>query len=523
MQTSLPLLLVWTSPDTYVFSPTQISTHIECARKWAWAKIAGIQSEAGKGALLGTNTHSVLEKYLGEGARPDFVTDNIAAKVASSGLHLLPEPKTPGMHLERHFRFKSSRTGFIYHGFKDVEITPGVPVPSLGFDGSAPIVLDHKTTKSINKYAKTTEDLQYDSQSCLYGLDSMARFDCESADLGWVYYQTEGALRASPTTTRLNAKHALRVFDQIERVAEEAANAFDKKLQPLELPPNPDACKSYGGCPYQHLCNLSPSQKIRSRMSNSVIANLRARVQGAESSTTSTTPPPAPGPTANGMGCAPEDVPAPTTIPAAFAGTPAPGQINPPEGQLAPPESKPALEPKSDEKPKRASTRKKAEKDPIGADAHAHTEKKPEPVDTLGDQAAQAAADKAVEKVEEPIPAAVIASSRIVEIVPAPSQGFTLFVDGIPTKGVSGPRPAAELIEKAQARMSIDGPQDKDGNRTCDYRLVDFGKGAPFLVQFVLEQVDGTFDIALDTRTPEGAILLEPLSAQAARIFRGFR
>lgn len=474
----------WESTTGPLFSATQISTNDECERKWAWRRIAKIVVPQAPSAELGSRTHHVLERYLGEDIRPDYVSDREAAEIASSGLHLLPPPKTAGMRLEKEFRFQSLSTGFIYHGFKDVEIAPGVPVPTLDLDGSAPIVIDHKSTSSIDKYAKTASDLLYDVQATLYGLDAMARFDAPNADLAWVYYQTKGTRRSHATVARLEIAHAAKVFLEIERSAKRMAAALEGGKQALDLPPNPNACRAYGGCPYREHCNISApsvgsSNLIRSRMNSSVIASLRARVQGTAAPAEEK-----PAVSAPVMGCADTEVPAVTEIPKALLEEPV--RINPPEADIPLPTEAPAPAPaeaKTEEKPKRA-TRKKTEKDPLGADIAMHT------------------------KVDEPkaAPAPVPA--------PAAQTGFTLYVDCIPIGKPA--KTAALLISKAQERIANE-------LKVPDYRLVDFGKGTPAFVAFVLDQVDGTFDIALDTRTPEGAVLLEALMAKASFAVRGFR
>jgi hypothetical protein len=546
----LPILLSWdVQPNEREWSPTGIVAFLECQRKWGFKKISKLDDPGGAGAILGKRSHSFWETYLGTGERPDFVKDKEAASIASLTLHLLPEPKTPGMTLERHFRFKSERTGFIYHGFKDFELPPGVPQPQLGLDGAVPIVGDHKTTSNIELYSKNADDLQWDAQAVLYGLDAMARAevcsegheDClahpelgrvcqrsrvplagEAADLAWVYAQTKGAKRSKATVTRLHRAQALKVFDVIEEIAAEASAVLDAGLQPLDLPPTPEACRAFGGCPYQSLCNLSPSQKARSRMSNSLIANLRARVQGTPPSVQESEPSVSNGPSTevdtkpSVMGCSDRDVPAPTEIPAALRG-PSAG-VNPPEGNLPAPQ----LAPTPVEEPKTPRTRRTkaqiaadaAAKDPLGADAHAHAshigkmdgsspERTPPPVtnpppakgEELSPQMCdgQATADAGVAKC-----------------------GFTLYVDCIPTKGPRTVDQASSLIANAQERIAKE-------LGAADYRLIDFGKGVPALIAFVDEQVDGTFDLTLDTRTPEGAVLLETLTAKAAFVVRGFR
>lgn len=474
MKASLPILLVWTSPDDYVFSASQISTHIECERKWAWGKIAKIETPPSPAAALGSRVHKVLEDYLTEGTSPDFVSDRKAASIATSGLHLLPAPKTEGMLVEKHYAFKSSRTGFVYHGYKDVFIRPGVPVPSLGFDGSRPIVLDHKTTKKIGAWPK---DLQFDTQAALYALHAMARYDSDSADLGWIYYQTEGASRAHPELARLEAQHALRLFDAIEREAEAAANALAKGLQPLDLPPDTAACRAYGGCPYQSsICQLTPSQRIQSRMSNSIIASLAKRVQGvdAQPSNPEVTPP-----AATASEAPAQEAPV-TTV------SEAPVAINPPEGDLP----VQAIETKLEEvKPKKTAA-KRSKKEAEAPYVQTFTATVPA-IDT-----------------EE------LARRLVAEAQDTLSPSFTLYVDCVPIGKAA--RFASKLIAEAQERLAKE-------NGVADYRLVDYGKGTPYFVAHVMAQVDGSTDLVLDSRTPEGAVLLEPLSAKASVIVRGFR
>lgn len=499
------------------YSPTQITTYIECARKWAWKRIAKVETPQAASAELGSRTHGVLERYLGQGIRPDFVAHRKAAEVACSGLHLLPEPKTKGMQLEREFRFKSLRTGFVYGGLKDVELAPGSPVAALGFDGSVPIVLDHKTTKSINKYAKSGDDLLFDAQSTIYAIDSMVRFSAPSADLAWIYYQTEGPRRASPTTVRLESEHAARVLDAIESVASEADSALERGLQPQDLPPNPDACGAYGGCPYRHLCNLSPSQIVRSRMSNSLIANLRARVQGSvltvpagEGATATVISPQAatqePSP-ASASEQAPEEIPEWAKSKEPFTGaaletaqaTEPTVAVNPPESALPPPAAE-----APEEKPKRGRGRAKKDETPAPPEAvtSAPPPTQPDPATTYEQNEAKGDLERTIQ---------TMAGAR---------NGWTLYVDCIPFG-----RPAKALdsyIASAQARMPTEGPRDEAGNPVPDYRLAAFGRGAAALASFVCEALEGK-DLFLDTRTPEGAILLAPLSARASLVVRGLR
>lgn len=484
MSLSVKILQDEDKSEGHLFSPSQLSTYLECPRKWAWRRIAKIYEPPAASAELGTRTHALLEKYLGEGVMPDQVSEPLAAKVASAGLHLLPAPKTEGMLLERKFRFQSTRTGFLYNGLKDVELEPGVCVPSLDVDGLVPVVVDHKTTSSISSYAKTADDLHYDPQAIIYAVDSMARFQASAADLRWIYYQTKGSHRASLTQTRVSAEHASSVFAALESVAQEAAAALDAKVEVLDLPPNPSACSAYGGCPHRHRCNLKPSDQARSHMSTSLISDLRKRVQSAVAVTV---------PVSEGVTAT--VIEAPKEEPAA---------INPPEQNLAPVPVEAKAEEVKEEKPKRKYTRRTEAKDPIGADAHAHTS---DPVADAGIKAALQAED-----VVESAGASKAEASGTIELLP---KGFGLYVDCFP---IGAP---ASMLAPFIAKANEDVEKV---HGVPDYRLVDYGKGAPLFAASVLEQVlESGKDIILDTRTPEGAVVLEALTSKASFVVRGLR
>lgn len=505
------VLATFASAEGHLFSPTQISTYLECPRKWAWRRIAKIYDPPAASAQLGTDTHALLEAYLGEGTMPDHVGHPQAAKVASAGLHLLPAPKTQGMRLESKFHFRSTRTGIVYGGLKDVELPPGVPVPSLELDGSYPAVLDHKTTSSIESYAKTPEDLLFDPQAITYAIDSLVRFDAEAADLRWVYYQTKGAHRSKVTAQRIEREHAANVFAAIESVAQEAVMALEAGAQPLDLAPNPSACSGFGGCPHRHRCNLKPSEQARSRMSNSLISDLRKRMQGTtvssapagEGATATVITPPAPEPAPSVMGCSDKDVPAATEVPEALTKPfVSPGAINPPEANVAPPPVQ--AEAPKEEKPKAKRTRKTEAKDPVGADAHA-----------FSDGASTAEASGIIVANVTPEDAANLKKELEQARMAMTRGGFTLYVDCMPIGAPA--KLASSFFEKANAAI-------EEVHKVPDYRLVDYGKGAPLFAASVLEQVlESGKDVILDTRTPEGAIVLEALASKASLVVRGLR
>lgn len=93
--------------------------------------------------------------------------------------------------------------------------------------------------------------------------------------------------------------------------------------------------------------------------------------------------------------------------------------------------------------------------------------------------------------------------------------GFTLYVDCMPIGAPA--KLASSFFEKANAAI-------EEVHKVPDYRLVDYGKGAPLFAASVLEQVlESGKDVILDTRTPEGAIVLEALASKASLVVRGLR
>jgi hypothetical protein len=518
-------------------SPTGVDTWIMCPRRWAFRYIARIKEPFAASAALGTEAHDQLEHFLTKGKPIDFT--KASGEILQPGLQYFPQPLTPGLRGERTFRFQSPRTKFVYTGKKDVELPPGIALPNLmvegkpWFDGSVPIVEDLKTTSSIGDWAKTIAQLEYDAQSVIYAIDSAARYEAKAVDLAWVYCQTKGAKKSEPRRLRMLTSHALRCFDAIERIGEEMANARREasafadgpRAYIQTMPPNPASCSKFGkeGCPHQAECNLSPSQKVRKGIKGQMgaIEDLKARLNGnatpkTEAPPKDITPPTPPTPELkekepNLMGCAAEDVPAPTEVPKWMTEKKPDDPINPPEAGLglAPLPEKKSAEDAKESKPKRgrpAGSKNKPKPDPLGADAAAATgldEKKPEEPKgadyTCSDQAAQDAADKAVEKCGGEVKAV--------------REGFTLYVDCMPI-GVKVTQ-ASRFIAEAQACILEEEKVD-------DYRLIDFGKGAPSLVAAFLTCFDGS-DLVLNSDTPEGRTLLEPLMGKASLVVRGLR
>lgn len=256
-------------------SASQLSSFRDCQRKWAWQKIANIQTPPNASASLGLEVHKQLERYL-EGGSFDFTTE--AGEIAASGVEFLPRPNAPGLKCEEGFAFEGP-SGTEYIGYKDVEITP----PD---EGGEPTIIDHKTTSDL-KWQKTVEQLRNDPQAVLYAIDAFRKNpSARAVHLKWIYYQTRGTRKSRITHLRILPEELLSPFEKIEQQAKVMAEIFATVKDPLELPPSIEHCSAYGGCHFQANCNLSPFERMRSHIimsgattstgSNSLMARLAA-------------------------------------------------------------------------------------------------------------------------------------------------------------------------------------------------------------------------------------------------------
>ena len=194
-----------------------------------------------------------------------FDLSNEAGKRAHAGSHLLPHPtECAAVYTEQRLKIRttpSAAAGYgsgisepiAWNGSKDltVDIKPGARfTPGLW-------LLDYKSTKDFNAYQKDAAKLAKDGQAQLYGLDVMVDYRLPRIPARWVYYASpacKGPARALPTDFVIDWAPALEV---VQRMTDKAAElrAYitlyrDKKIQVSDLPPQPLACKSFGGCPY---------------------------------------------------------------------------------------------------------------------------------------------------------------------------------------------------------------------------------------------------------------------------------
>lgn len=252
------------------YSASQLEAYIDCPRKWGWDKIDGIRRGDTAATKLGTAVHNQLEQYL-KGGGLDFTGDHHAALLAQGATPFLPPPKAPGLAVEAEdLKFASPTYGHVWTGRIDWFLhEPGKL--TIG---------DHKTSSSIAKWAKSTIVLRRDVQANIYAKYGLIlRPELGEIELQWTYIQTRDARLVEPRKLTVTRAEIEERFAEIDATANGITDARQGIQTAKDLPYNSDACDKYGGCAYQHLCNLSPLVQLRSFMSNNPGNDFLAKMQ----------------------------------------------------------------------------------------------------------------------------------------------------------------------------------------------------------------------------------------------------
>lgn len=260
------------SPRPWFFSASQIDTFLACPRKWAWRYIAKKRGPDHPSAKLGTEMHRLLENYLRDGTPLPFSDPSPltreAAAIASPSLVHLPQPKTPGMAVERKFTFKSGdplpHGPLLFTGKVDVSLSP------LATGTSVPKVIDHKSSSNMSRYAKTPDDLEEDPQAILYAYDAMVTYKSKVVDLEWIYSSTRGARKSMPVRLRLHASHVVPRFLAFRPALMQLHASLHSNRTPESFPGDESHCDAFGGCPYKADCaplfkNTNPFSRMNTR------------------------------------------------------------------------------------------------------------------------------------------------------------------------------------------------------------------------------------------------------------------
>lgn len=254
----------------YRFSVSQIDTWSLCKRKWGFQKIEKIEG-TNRYAQRGLAVHGHLENWLIDGIPPpDNDKYGVLARTALAPTMLLPPPGT--CEVERSFLY-ISRNGIPYLGFMDV--------------WEREKIYDHKTTTDI-KWRKLTDaewenvpeaartdspgPLSKNTQACLYATVSAARYNVSKVPLSWIYYVDKNKPGpAKPVNIVLERSKAEAVVDAMDVIAAEIIEIGWSAETARDLPANPGACESYGGCPYRERCGLTAEEMLEAIMTQSSI------------------------------------------------------------------------------------------------------------------------------------------------------------------------------------------------------------------------------------------------------------
>lgn len=228
-----------------------------------WHELPHDATPSQKARPFGKALHAQNENYY-KGIPFDLSTE--PGQRAHAGSHLLPHPtECEQVWTEQRLKLRtmpSAAAGYgsgisepiAWNGSKDLTF---FAKPGARFSTGFPWLIDYKTTKDFTAYQKDAAKLAKDGQAQLYALDVMLEYQLPQLPCRWVYYASpacKGPARALPTDFVARWAPALEV---VQRMTDKAAElrAYitlyrEKKIQVSDLPPQPLACKSFGGCPY---------------------------------------------------------------------------------------------------------------------------------------------------------------------------------------------------------------------------------------------------------------------------------
>lgn len=292
-------LSTWSPRES--FSPSQLAQYAGeggCKRKWSFRSVFGVgEAKQSKGRALGSLIHACLEHYLRGGTVYDLVAPEArpgqallerlrvdektrkelasydpkklaeladeAPKRALAGLHLVPNTKDPALEVVEVEQWIKLDTSRLIGGVEPIRLNGKI---DLSFRRAGVWYLhDHKSTRGRREtglpfdpwhYCKTPEALAKDPQSVFYGLDRMYRHGIDSIWSRWAYFLTD--MRAHPQAHEVDVELRRAVLEPAGYewlvVANEMRDvvraAKQNAIAPDDLPPSPDSCSAFGGCPY---------------------------------------------------------------------------------------------------------------------------------------------------------------------------------------------------------------------------------------------------------------------------------
>jgi hypothetical protein len=283
------------------FSATTIQWHADCARKYYWPTVAGLEEPQSGAQGLGQELHKHAELWLAQGKPPPQTT--AMGRLAAKGLSMLPPPKSPGLHVEDPFEILLGLKigAVLVTGTIDLWIEPPTK-DAVNFK-----LGDHKTA-GTSRYPKSREWLSNNIQSNLYAWALWTKLQARGFEsLKTVSKQWNYFYKKEQTTA------PLRVVDSLAHVAQQMEEVIQPNLTGMarmvrdtpsvgDIPPaaDPKVCESYGGCKHWERCFGKESRgmgALSNRFSKQALAEKAKSLpppKGAGAKMNPPKPPPAP-------------------------------------------------------------------------------------------------------------------------------------------------------------------------------------------------------------------------------------
>jgi RecB family exonuclease len=252
-------------PERLKISASQIQKVRRCKRAYAFEYVEGFRSPSSPKQQFGTDVHAHLENWIKSASLPDDTPAGQLAKMAISK----EEIPAPDMRL-------LTEHNFVYRWSEDVDVGGFIDLmvpPELSKHG-APLIIDYKTTSDL-RWAKTPEQLENDEQAILYAIEAMMKFNARIVDAKWIWlaatspkngYRKPAGVR--PTYTMFDAHdHFFQAkVKKLDKDIQEISRIRNLNIRGLSLPPSPESCEMYGGCPHKEKCNLSGADVLGAHM-----------------------------------------------------------------------------------------------------------------------------------------------------------------------------------------------------------------------------------------------------------------
>lgn len=507
-------------------SPSQLETHGDCERKWAFKQVDKHRPDPTPKAQFGTEVHAEQSRWLKHGIPPSQTpAGRVAAQAIKPGW--LP---TPGPHLivdKDHKTDIDIGDGVHLIGYPDLCVPPDLADP-------IPTIVDFKSTTDF-RYAMDEEELSEDDQALIYCMDGMRMFNVRKARARWIYLaatnpkdptkerKPDGQRKVEIVMDADDPKFQAAWADLVRRARLVAASKR-RLVMAHEAEVNASSCENYGGCPHKARCGITPEDilvahvaqidrerpHVAGTVSEEVSMDLLNKLLSQAGAPAAAQPAPAAAPAQPAPAQA---APAPAAAPAATDGGVL-GSIlsQPPPAQPAPAPAQPAQPPPSMGSVFGAVAGATTINPPSGAG-----KAEPQPAAQPAAQTDQAPQTPAAAPASAPAQPAAQPATASAE--PPGLEGLVVIYDALYARGgrqatllVDWVRPLAEAVAKE--------------NQVPSFGLVEYGKGGEQLAAKVERMIDATKPtgvVLCQTATAEGLALKSVLMRKAAVFIQGTR